>query len=55
MILKIVLLFLVFIGVLGMFGRLRYPGQRTIENARCPRCGRFRIGKGPCPCGKDKR
>ncbi len=52
MIAKIVLLFLVFMAVLAMFGRLRFPGQKFIQSKRCPRCGRLRIGKGPCPCEK---
>jgi hypothetical protein len=54
-IVKIVILFLVFMGVLAMFGRLRFPGQKTLESARCPKCRRFRIGKGPCSCEKGKR
>ncbi len=54
-ILKIVLLFLVFMAVLAMFGRLRFPGQKTLNNARCPGCGRFRIGKGPCSCGHGSK
>ena len=53
-ILKIVILFLVFMAVLAMFGRLRFPGQKRLASARCPKCGRFRIGKGPCACGKGK-
>ncbi|SMX38301.1 hypothetical protein [Maliponia aquimaris] len=61
MIVKIVFLFLIFIGVLAMFGRLRVPGARQLRNlrdkarlssAKCPKCGRYRIGKGPCECGK---
>ena len=51
MIFKIVTLFLVFMGVLAMFGKLRYPGQKRLQSAKCPKCGRFRIGKGPCACG----
>ncbi len=31
---------------------LRFPGQQKLASAKCPKCGRFRIGKGPCPCGK---
>lgn len=50
-ILKIVSLFLVFMVVLGMFGKLRLPGSKRLASARCPNCGRFRIGKGPCSCG----
>jgi hypothetical protein len=52
MMLKIVALFLVFIAILGMFGKLRFPGQKRLAQAKCPKCGRYRIGKGPCSCGK---
>ncbi|WP_170222777.1 hypothetical protein [Marimonas lutisalis] len=51
MVAKIVLLFLVFIGVLAMFGKLTVPGQKKLASKRCPKCGRFRIGK-TCSCGK---
>ncbi|WP_425043183.1 hypothetical protein [Primorskyibacter sp. S87] len=50
-ILKIVSLFLVVMAVLAMFGKLKVPGSKRLASARCPRCGRFRIGKGPCACG----
>nr|WP_232897167.1 hypothetical protein [Pontibaca salina] len=50
-ILKIVALFLVAIAVLAMFGKLRFPGQNRLDSAKCPGCGRYRIGKGPCSCG----
>lgn len=49
--LKIVSLFLIFMVVLAMFGRLRLP-KLKIGAAKCKSCGRPRIGKGPCPCGK---
>lgn len=52
---KIVILFLVFMAVLAMFGKLRFPGQERLASRRCPRCKRFRIGKGPCTCGGDDR
>ena len=52
MIVKIVFLFLIAMGVLAMFGRLRFPGQNRLQSMKCPRCGRYRIGKGPCSCGK---
>ncbi|WP_171052564.1 hypothetical protein [Ruegeria sediminis] len=55
MIVKAVTLFLIAIAVLAMFGKLRFPGQRRLSSAKCPRCGRFRIGKGPCPCEKGGR
>ena len=51
---KGVTLFLVFMAVLAMFGRLRFPGQKKLQSAKCPSCGRYRIGKGPCSCGKGK-
>ena len=53
MILKAVLLFLIAMGVLGMFGKLRLPFRDRLS-AKCPACGRPRIGKGPCPCGKGR-
>ncbi|MCB1310929.1 MAG: hypothetical protein KDK29_03130 [Sedimentitalea sp.] len=49
---KIVSLFLVVMAVLAMFGKLRLPGAKRLASHRCPSCGRFRIGKGACPCGK---
>ena len=52
---KIVILFLAFMAVLAMFGKWRFPGQQKLASARCPKCGRFRIGKGPCSCGKGKK
>ncbi|WP_136439756.1 hypothetical protein [Pacificoceanicola onchidii] len=54
MLIKAVSLFLVFIAVLAMFGKLRVPGQQRLQDARCKKCGRFRIGKGPCSCGAGK-
>jgi hypothetical protein len=50
-ILKIVVLFLVGMGVLAMFGKLKFPGQARLQSARCPKCRRYRIGRGPCSCG----
>lgn len=55
MIVKVAALFLVGIMILGIFGKLRFPGQDRLASARCPHCGRFRIGKGPCPCGGKGR
>lgn len=55
MVVKIVVLFLVFMGVMAMFGKLRFPGQQKLSSAKCPKCGRYRIGKGPCSCTKGKR
>jgi len=50
-IIKIISLFLIGMVVLAMFGRLRLPGSNRLASAKCPKCGRFRIGKGPCSCG----
>ncbi len=55
MVVKIVVLFLVGMGVMAMFGKLRFPGQTRLAQAKCKSCGRYRIGKGPCSCQKDKR
>ena len=52
MIVKIVFIFLAVMAVLAMFGRLRFPGQKALSDRKCPRCGKYRIGKGPCSCGK---
>lgn len=54
MVFKIISLFLVFMAVLAMFGRLRFPGQKRLNAKRCVSCGRLRIGKGPCSCQKNK-
>jgi hypothetical protein len=51
---KIVLLFLVFIGVLGMFGKLKPRKLLGLQaKKRCDSCGRPKIGKGPCPCKRS--
>jgi len=52
MIFKIVTLFLVGMGVLAMFGKYKFPGQKKLASLKCRKCGRYRIGKGPCSCGK---
>jgi hypothetical protein len=52
---KIVSLFLVFMAVLAMFGKLRIPGAKRLASAKCASCGRYRIGKGPCACGRGKK
>lgn len=53
MLVKIVSLFLVFIAVLGMFGKLSLLIPKKLrKTAVCKSCGRHKIGKGPCPCGQ---
>lgn len=51
-VIKIVSLFLIGMLVLAMFGRLRFPGRDRLRSMKCDGCGRYRMGKGPCPCGK---
>jgi hypothetical protein len=51
-IVKIVTLFLVGMVVLAMFGKFRFPGQKRLAAAKCTKCGKYRIGKGPCRCQK---
>jgi len=55
MLVKIVTVFLVFIAILAMFGKLRLllPKPMRQVGLKCPVCGRHRIGKGACPCGKS--
>jgi hypothetical protein len=54
MIVKIVSLFLLGMVVLAMFGKYRFPGQDRLAAAKCKKCGKFKIGKGPCRCLKGK-
>ena len=56
MILKIVSLFLIFMVVLALFGRLRLPraGRPKPPAARCRGCGAPRVGRAPCPCGAGR-
>ena len=51
MLVKAVTFFLIAIAILAMFGRLRFPGQTRLKNAKCGKCGRYSIGKGPCSGG----
>jgi hypothetical protein len=59
---RIVLVFLIFILVLGMFGKWRRkligrltgktPQARIGRPRKCPECGKFLVGSGPCSCGR---
>lgn len=51
---KVVSLFLIGMLVMAMFGRLKYPGQKRLQAAKCPKCGRHKFTKGPCDCGQGK-
>lgn len=59
MLIKISLLLLVALAVLGVIGRTRFPPSlgrrakpRLTVSKTCPKCGRHKIGKDDCPCGK---
>jgi hypothetical protein len=52
MIIKAVSLFLIGMLVLAMFGKLRIPGADKLQSRKCRKCGRYKIGKGPCKCGR---
>ena len=52
MLIKVAAGFLVFMAVLAILGKWRFPGQDRLANAKCRACGRYRIGKGPCACGR---
>ena len=52
---KIMSFFLIGMMVLAMFGKLKVPkikGLEKLTKKKCPDCGSFRIGKGPCSCKK---
>lgn len=53
MIVKAIFIFLAFMLVLAIFGRFRFPGQAKLGTAKCPKCHRFKFGKGPCVCEKS--
>ncbi len=55
MLVKVITFFLIGMAVLAMFGKVKLPGQKRLEAARCKNCGRYKIGKGPCPCTKGVR
>ena len=49
---QIVVLFLVAMGVLAVVGRIKRGVKPKKLAQKCSACGRPRIGKGPCQCGK---
>jgi hypothetical protein len=51
---QVVGLFLIAMVVMAIVGRLRQGLGGMRQGAKCPACGRHKIGKGPCPCGKGK-
>lgn len=50
MVFKIVLLFLVFMGLLAWFGKMHWLGGKRLSRRKCRDCGRHLIGKGDCAC-----
>lgn len=56
MLVKIILIFLAAMAGLGMIFKVRVgnAARRLVKAQTCPKCGRHRIGKGPCPCGANK-
>lgn len=52
MLIKGISLFLIGMIVLAIFGKLRFPAIGQRRGAKCAKCGRPRIGKGPCTCGE---
>ena len=52
LIIKVIILFLIFISVMAMFGKYKFPGQQKLQSMKCRKCGRYRIGEGPCSCNK---
>lgn len=53
MIVKIITLFLIAMAGLAMVGAFRIRTRRKPPKlaGKCPKCGRPRVGPGPCPCG----
>ena len=49
---KVMVAFLAFLAVLAIFGKWRFPGQDRLDAAKCKGCGRYKIGKGSCSCGR---
>jgi len=55
MIVKAVTFFLIGMLVLAMFGKLRFPGQKRLQAAKCPRCGRYKFGEKDCDCSAGSK
>jgi hypothetical protein len=60
MLIKTTLVFLLAMVLVGMIGRVLFPGAVRRVMARrapapCPSCGRHQIGRGDCPCGAKRK
>ena len=52
MLAKAAIIFIIFMMVLGMVGKLRLPKIARDKPKKCTKCGGFLIGKTPCTCTK---
>ncbi|WP_386374616.1 hypothetical protein [Sulfitobacter aestuarii] len=43
-------MFLIGMGVLAWFGKMHWLGGKRLRQRKCPKCGRYQIGKGRCNC-----
>jgi len=52
MLIKVAILFVIFMMVVGMVGKLRLPkfGTGLKKTKKCQTCGSFLIGTSPCNC-----
>jgi hypothetical protein len=52
MLVKVVLLFLLAMALMAMVANLLFPGRlkKRFLPGRCAKCGRPKIGTGPCSC-----
>jgi hypothetical protein len=58
MLLRVVILFLLFMLVMGMVQKLLRPkgqigksqGQKALDRIRCPTCKRINLSQNPAPC-----
>lgn len=62
MLFKIIIVFLLAMGLVGMVGKALFPGKldrlaalrrRAVKAPVCSRCGRYMIGSSNCDCGKS--
>ncbi|MCB1396972.1 MAG: hypothetical protein H6898_14730 [Rhodobacter sp.] len=56
MILRVVLLFLLFIAIMGMIQKWLNPRRgrlTTLDRLRCPTCKRVNISNNPAPCERQ--
>ncbi len=57
MLVKIIIIFLLAMVLLGMVGKWLFPGaisrsiKQRVAPAKCPKCGRFLMGRAKCDCG----